>query len=452
MQDTSIKVLVLCERIFGTQSFDKKNVDRVESDIRFLKQISGDDPNEIEVTDYLTDGRGHPDDVMTFNFQFDYRNRKTQEFVRDIVITNSQYSYIVIGGCPYTIFNKENVELLYEILKDNGKIIIVPSDSKNFGSWLRFTSFLTKFEKIMDKPKIVLQKKIEPEQKRRKVTTKPPKEIIVIDDDDDEKQPSLMFKSKKVYKVDSRDKKISEVFDEIETGGGGSCLFYSLAYETTGKNSLKEARKLRQMICKYKPEDLEPFVALASSEKSMCDDKSYGTTIEIQKAARLLNRPIIVFKEKRNNGIAAEDVCPGAQFIDIIKNSKMFKGVYKYLFKPYNKVQKNIYCIFLPEDDTDAEPILLYNIGDYHYRLLKPKKPKSLSVRSKTSRKSRKSRKASRKTSRKSRKSRKTSRKTSRKSRKSRKTSRKTSRKSRKSRNTSRKTSRKSRKSRKVNK
>ena len=434
MQDTSIKALVLCERKFGTHSFNQKNVDRIYSDIEFLKRISGDDPDEIVIIDYLTTGFNQPDDVMTFNFQFDYRNRQTQEFVRDHI---KHYSYIVIGECPFYIFNDNNVELLSQILKDNGKIIISPSDNKAFKSWIDQTKFLSKFTKIMDEPKIVLEKQ-DRQSKRRKIN---PKEIIVIDDDEDEKQQSLMFKSKKAYKVDSKDKKISEVFEEIETGGGGSCLFYSLAYETTGKNSLKEARKLRQMICKYKPEDLEPFVALASSEKSMCDDKSYGTTIEIHKAARLLNRPIIVFKEKRKQGIASEDVCPGAHLIDMIKNSKMFKGVYKYLFKPYDKVQKNIYCLFLPEHDTDAEPILLYNIGDYHYRLLKPKKI------SKVSRKSRKSRKVSRKSSRKSRKSSRKSRKSRKSSRKSRKSSRKSRRSSRKSRRSSRKSSRKSRRS-----
>jgi hypothetical protein len=241
--------------------------------------------------------------------------------------------------------------------------------------------------------------------------------------------------------VNTKDKQISKVFDIIETGGGGSCLFHVLAYHLSKNHSLKEARKIRKKICKYNPEDLLPFTALAHGEKSMCDDSSYGTTIEIEKAARIYKRPIIVYKENRKTGIASDLVCPSQTRID------NFEAVKKYLNPPFDKVLSRLYCIYLPKKNQNKEPIIIYNIGDYHYRVLKPKLNKK--SRKTSSRKSRKSRKES---SRKSRKSRKES---SRKSRKSRKVSSRKSRKSRKessrkSRKSRKESSRKSRKSRKV--
>ncbi len=245
--------------------------------------------------------------------------------------------------------------------------------------------------------------------------------------------------------IASSDKLISLAFDEYDAGGGGSCLFYCLAAELLSSNSLTSARQIRKEICNYNPNDLKDFVAIAEHEESMCDDKTYGTTIEIQKAARLYNRPIIVYKKNRNDGIASDLVCPGSQYISQIKSGKIFPSVSKYFNKkPYTDILPRLYCIYFPEKNTNNKPIIIYNIGDIHYRVLKDKFSKASRKSSKAPRKS--LRKSVRKSVRKSRKSVRKNRKVSRKSRKVPRKSRKVPRKSRKVPRKSRKVPRKSRK------
>jgi hypothetical protein len=266
---------------------------------------------------------------------------------------------------------------------------------------------------------------------------------------------------------------INGPFNEIDAGGGGDCLFKSLSYALYGNP--KDHFKVRQRICKAPiPEELKPFY-IEKERKKMCNLTIWGTHLEVMIAAKIYNRPIIVYKSGHTTGIGS--LCEGYAWIDDIKNNIAFKGVRKYLIgDKYKSSAKRIYCIYLPDNDTDKEPLILYNIGQVHYRVLKPKisrrspmnrkKSKKVSINSrKTSRKikkasrktSRKSKKVSRKSKKVSRKSKKTSRKSKKTSRKSKKASRKTSRKSkkasrktsRKSKKASRKTSRKSKKSKK---
>jgi hypothetical protein len=440
-----MNVLVLCQRSGGTYSFDREIIKSIERDIDYLINLNGLHKKDKIIIDYLTDGLGHTQDQMTFNMIFDFKDKNTIDFVEQHL---KYYNFIVIGGCPYTVFNNNNIELLSHILKQNGQIIIHASQKKNFNIWIEkvINEFKIFFNVIEKEPKFIMEKKPS-ERAESKINA------IVIDSDDE--KGGYEF-----GKVNSTDKKIKHLFNEIETGGGGNCLFTSLAYayayadNSDSDNSdsdnifdinliQKEAKKIRQKICKYNPPDLVHFVSVGQGEKSMFHKTTYGTVIEIEKAARLYKRPIIVYKEGRKNGLASKDLCLGARYIKQIKDSKMFKGVTKYFIEPFKSVLPNMYCIFLPEKDTDNEPIIIYNIDDVHYRVLIEK----------TSRKSRKIRKSSRKSVRKTRKSSRKSRKTRKSSRKSRKI-RKSSRKSRKINKPrkSRKIRKSSRKSRKINK
>lgn len=189
----TINVLVLCQRSYGTQAFKKEYITTIEKDINYLIHLNSDYDDDIIVTDFLTTGLNHPDDKMTFKINFDYKNRETLEFVRD---HQNYYSYIVIGGCPFYIFNKQNVYLLSNILKENGNIIISPSDNPKFKQWFEQneTIFQSFFNIVEDKPKIIMKKK----RTKRKADT------IIIDDD--EEKTLYNFKSPK-YSIKTKTRK-----------------------------------------------------------------------------------------------------------------------------------------------------------------------------------------------------------------------------------------------------
>jgi len=208
------------------------------------------------------------------------------------------------------------------------------------------------------------------------------------------------------------DKVLNEVFYEIDTGGGGDCLFRSLSYVLydTPTNHFK----VRQRICKAPiPQELEPFYIKEEREK-MCNLKEWGTHLEVMIAAKVYKRPIIVYKKGHNKGIGK--LCESYHLIDDIKNKKIFKGVRKYLSGDYKKSTNRIYCIYLPDNNSNIDPIILYNIGNIHYRVLKSKKSIHFDSKVKSVRKTVKKsdRKSKRKTVRKSK--RKTVRKSKRKS------------------------------------
>ena len=282
----SINVLILCQRYQGTRTFNKDNVLSIDKDIEYLINLNSLDTldNDIIIKDYLTTGLGHIDDRMTFNIDFDYKNKETIDFVEEHL---NHYNFIVIGTCPFTVFNDNNVKLLSNILKQGGQIIINPSDRKaSFNIWIEHTikSFEKFFNIIEQKPKFIMRKKSE--KRKNSSNNSDPKlkkgktrqtAIVIDDDDDDEKIGGYEF-----GKVKSKDKKIGSLFNEIETGGGGSCLFTSLAYilgiEKKDKQDdsilQKNSKKIRKQIFKYNPPDLSPFVSIGEGERSMCNKKT----------------------------------------------------------------------------------------------------------------------------------------------------------------------------------
>ena len=151
--------------------------------------------------------------------------------------------------------------------------------------------------------------------------------------------------------------------------------------------------------------------------KKMCNEGEWGTDIEINIAAIIADRPIIVYKRNHNNGIS--QLCHSYPHINRIVSGEVFSNVRKYLTDPfYNQVAQRIYCVYLPDSDTSAEPLLLYNIDQGHYRALLPRYGLSgYNMRHLALRKSRGNRKISRKS--------RGNRKNSRKSRGNKKSSRK---------------------------
>ena len=111
----TINVLVLCQRYGGSSAFNIKQVKNIQKDIDYIMKLNGlNKDSEIVITDFLTTGYNDPNDKMTFNIEFDSGNRKAIEFVLQ---HESFYNFIVIGGCPFTMFNNNNVKLLSHILK-----------------------------------------------------------------------------------------------------------------------------------------------------------------------------------------------------------------------------------------------------------------------------------------------------------------------------------------------
>lgn len=166
------------------------------------------------------------------------------------------------------------------------------------------------------------------------------------------------------------DKLINKYFYEVDAGGGGDCLFRSLSYLLSGVPDHHDIVRLQ--ICTYDlPESIAAFVD-EDERKSMCQIGTWGTDLEIMIAAVIANRPIIVYKRDHDKGVSA--ACAASVHLDKILSGEIFKGVGKYLIDPfYVDVSKRIYCIYLPNANTDIEPLILYNIDQGHYRALKPK-------------------------------------------------------------------------------
>jgi len=198
-----IKVLVLCQRKYGTKGFKKKDIEEIDQDIEFLRKIEGYDDDIIDI-DYLTKGFDDKDDVMSFNIDFDYRNRETIDFVMNHMDDDYNYHYIIIGGCPHYIFNEKNIRLLSEILKKNGKIIFSKSYMKNFDNWYKMVEkdFLSSFHKISDHPKIILQKKRKMLKRKLGSVSNKSDEVIILS------FRSKSKKSKKTRKSIRKSKKV----------------------------------------------------------------------------------------------------------------------------------------------------------------------------------------------------------------------------------------------------
>jgi hypothetical protein len=237
-----IKVLVLCQRKYGTKGFNKKDIEEIDKDIEFLRKFEGydhiediDDIEDIEDIidiDYLTKGFDDKEDVMSFNIDFDYRNRETIDFVMNHMDDNHNYHYIIIGGCPHYIFNEQNIRLLSEILKKNGKIIFSKSYMKNFDNWYKMVEkdFLSSFHKISDDPKIILQKKRKMLKRKLGSLSNKSDEVIILS------FRSKTKKSKKTRKSIRKSKKTRK----------------SIRKSKKTRKSIRKSKKTRKSIRKSK--------------------------------------------------------------------------------------------------------------------------------------------------------------------------------------------------------
>lgn len=186
-------------------------------------------------------------------------------------------------------------------------------------------------------------------------------------------------------------------FDIVETGGGGDCLFYTINYLLGGKKkNLEQATWIRRSIVSYQynpndddfcplndpnvlaraylnPEEvasIEDVISMESGE--MGRKKEWGTEYELMKAAKLFERPILVYT---NKPVLEVQTCSGAwrlcpDVIEEIRNGRIFRGVRKYLLPPYNQLEKYLLCIYLPNHDTSFDPFIIYNRDNVHYQAI----------------------------------------------------------------------------------
>ena len=165
------------------------------------------------------------------------------------------------------------------------------------------------------------------------------------------------------------DQLINDYFYEIDAGGGGNCLFRSLSYLLSDIPNNHDL--IRLQICTYDlPEEVKDFID-QDERKAMCLDGTWGTDLEIQIASIISKKPIIVYKKDHLTGISG--ICSASSHIPRIVSGEIFTGVRKYLVEqPYSLINRRIYCIYLPVEDTADEPLILYNLDQNHYRALKP--------------------------------------------------------------------------------
>jgi hypothetical protein len=168
---------------------------------------------------------------------------------------------------------------------------------------------------------------------------------------------------------------ISKYFYEIDAGGGGNCLFYSLSYALFLEGINRNYKQVRQDVCTLNvPQipDLEDFRTDDDKQK-MCNDGEWGTNIELIKAAIFYKKPILVYKSDHDDGISKD--CLGFKYIKGIIDGLYLLGVRPYFVDPYYKnVEKNIYCLYLPLENTNEKPLLIINYGQSHYRVLLSRK------------------------------------------------------------------------------
>ena len=181
--------------------------------------------------------------------------------------------------------------------------------------------------------------------------------------------------------VGSTDEEINAVFDVYDTGGKGDCLFYSLGFALHNQlYTPTEAFDLRQAICKttdiiINGVPLQAFVVVneVDGEVDMCNQGTWGGDAEILKAAKIFNRPIIVYEQDRTAGLATDLVA------EINKLEEIRAGTYcprmqQYFTAPhFANVLSRMYTFYLPNISNESEPLLIFNIGDAHYRVLVPK-------------------------------------------------------------------------------
>lgn len=192
----------------------------------------------------------------------------------------------------------------------------------------------------------------------------------------------------------AQDQVIDKVFDVYETGGGGDCLFYSLGFALNNNMAVSEdeALKIRHIICnrhdiiingvnveEFKIEGISGKINAASSDGRMCNQGVWGEDVEIAKAARIFDIPIIVYQTNHNTGMYDGVVREFYRFNEI-QNGRFCPQMQKYFVNdPFINVSTRLTSYYLPEHSNNKEPILILNKGQAHYQILLPKDSKVVS-------------------------------------------------------------------------
>ena len=183
----------------------------------------------------------------------------------------------------------------------------------------------------------------------------------------------------------SGDQVIDNVFDVYETGGLGDCLFYSLGFALNNNTAVdaEMALAIRRDICERHDiminEINAEFTSIgdqinpASSNGRMCNEGEWGEDVEIAKAARIYDIPIIVYMKDHYFGMY-DGVVREYNMIDQIQNGTFCPQMQKYFVnEPFINVSTRLLSYYLPANSNGKEPILILNKGNSHYQILLPK-------------------------------------------------------------------------------
>ena len=183
----------------------------------------------------------------------------------------------------------------------------------------------------------------------------------------------------------SGDQVIDNVFDVYDTGGLGDCLFYSLGFALNNNTAVDAdtALVIRREICdrhdiminginaelNANDDQINP----ASSDGRMCNQGEWGEDVEIAKAARIYDIPIIVYMKDHTTGMYDGVVREYNRFNEI-QAGTFCPQMQKYFVNgPFLDVSSRLISYYLPANSNGKEPILILNKGQAHYQILLPK-------------------------------------------------------------------------------
>jgi len=115
------KILILCQREYGTYAFDSTRYLKMKDDINYVKKILNQ--QIYKNIEYMTRGLNHKDDKMTYNMDF---NSDTIEFTDFLKKNRNSYDIIIIAFCPHPIFTPSFFKTTSQLLVKNGILIYAP--------------------------------------------------------------------------------------------------------------------------------------------------------------------------------------------------------------------------------------------------------------------------------------------------------------------------------------
>jgi len=177
-------------------------------------------------------------------------------------------------------------------------------------------------------------------------------------------------------------------FIGINNNGRGECLFYTLGMLLENNDTFAKAMEIRNNIYDYQYKSQEDnifplnaqqieFMRMGTeaeeqkSAKLMNQQGVYGTEYEIFKAAKLYNRPIVVYQDKPTHNYRQQCIFNNMNIFDRIRSGQIFRGVRRYLTPPIDNVMSYLVCIYLPNNNTNTIPLLIYNMGNNHFIMLR---------------------------------------------------------------------------------